>query len=68
MYSVPTAISPAKSGDSMTLNLSSWLGLPAIPFIVSFQNKHECSVRHFRQHGNINQKFISKLISLLIDC
>ncbi len=35
MYSVPTAIAPAKSGDSMTLNLSAWLGLPAIPFIVS---------------------------------
>ncbi len=37
MYSVPTAIQPAKSGDSMTLNLGGWLGLPAIPFIVSFE-------------------------------
>jgi len=36
LYSVPTEIIPAKSSDSMTLNLSGWLGLPAVPFVVSF--------------------------------
>ena len=36
LYSVPTNVLPAQHGDSMTLNLGGWLGLPAVPFSVSF--------------------------------
>ncbi|XP_064613537.1 pyridoxal-dependent decarboxylase domain-containing protein 1-like [Liolophura sinensis] len=31
MFSVPTSVSPAKSGDSMTVRLGSWLGIPGLP-------------------------------------
>lgn len=35
LFSVPTAVVPAKSGDSLSLNLGGWLGLPAVPHVVS---------------------------------
>jgi hypothetical protein len=37
LYSVPTSVSPAKSGDSMTLNLGGWLGLPAVPHVTLYK-------------------------------
>lgn len=34
--SVPNAVEPATSGDSMTLRLGKWIGIPGLPYIVSF--------------------------------
>lgn len=33
--SVPNAVEPATSGDSMTLRLGKWIGIPGLPYIVS---------------------------------
>jgi hypothetical protein len=34
LYSVPTEIQPVASGDSITLNLSTWIGVPSLSYIV----------------------------------
>ena len=34
LYSVPTEIQPVTSGDSITLNLSSWISVPSLSYIV----------------------------------
>ena len=34
LYSIPTEIQPVISGDSITLNLSSWVGVPSLSYIV----------------------------------
>lgn len=35
LYSVPTQIQPVSSGDSITLNLATWLGIPSLSYVVS---------------------------------
>jgi hypothetical protein len=35
MFSVPTSVEAAQSGDSMTINPRQWLGIPALPYAVS---------------------------------
>ncbi|XP_061167999.1 putative pyridoxal-dependent decarboxylase domain-containing protein 2 isoform X2 [Saccostrea echinata] len=35
--SVPTAVEPATSGDSMTLRLGKWIGIPGLPFITLYK-------------------------------
>jgi hypothetical protein len=37
LFSVPTNISPAKTGDSLSLNLGAWLGLPAVPHVTLYK-------------------------------
>ncbi|CAD5123457.1 DgyrCDS11803 [Dimorphilus gyrociliatus] len=39
LYSVPTSINSAKTGDSISLNLSSWFGLPLIPHVVLYKEQ-----------------------------
>ncbi|XP_048764504.2 putative pyridoxal-dependent decarboxylase domain-containing protein 2 isoform X2 [Ostrea edulis] len=36
--SVPSAVEPATSGDSMTLRLGKWIGIPGLPFITLYRN------------------------------
>ena len=36
LYSVPTEIQPVSSGDSITLNLPTWLGVPSLSYIVNY--------------------------------
>ena len=38
LYSVPTEIQPVASGDSITLNLSTWIGVPSLSYIVRILN------------------------------
>ncbi|CAG5122534.1 unnamed protein product, partial [Candidula unifasciata] len=38
MFSVPTSIETATSGDSITLDLTSWLGIPSLPYITLFKD------------------------------
>lgn len=35
LYSVPTAVQPIWSGDSVTLDLATWLGIPCLSYIVN---------------------------------
>ncbi|KAK6168927.1 hypothetical protein SNE40_020081 [Patella caerulea] len=37
MFSVPSSVQSAKSGDSMTVDLSRWLGIPALPFATLYK-------------------------------
>ncbi|KAL5018348.1 hypothetical protein ScPMuIL_004070 [Solemya velum] len=37
MISVPTPVQPAKSGDSMTISLGRWLGIPGLPHATLFK-------------------------------
>ncbi|KAH9513123.1 Pyridoxal-dependent decarboxylase domain-containing protein 1 [Bulinus truncatus] len=37
LFSVPTSVESATSGDSITLDLSKWLGVPALPYITLFK-------------------------------
>lgn len=36
MFSVPTSLQNAKCGDSMTVDIGKWLGIPGLPHSVSF--------------------------------
>ena len=36
LFSVPSQVSPAKSGDSITVTPGTWLGVPGLPSAVSF--------------------------------
>ena len=36
LLSPPSAIQDARSGDSLTVYMGKWLGVPALPYIVSF--------------------------------
>ena len=38
MFSVPSSVESAISGDSLTLDLSSWLGVPSLPYITLFKD------------------------------
>lgn len=38
MFSVPTSLQNAKCGDSMTLAIGRWLGIPGLPYCVSLLN------------------------------
>ncbi|XP_005110945.1 putative pyridoxal-dependent decarboxylase domain-containing protein 2 [Aplysia californica] len=38
LFSVPTSVESAVSGDSLTLDLSKWLGVPALPYITLFKD------------------------------
>ncbi|CAH1793436.1 unnamed protein product, partial [Owenia fusiformis] len=39
LFSVPTSVASAKSGDSITINLGSWLGLPAVPCVTLYKSQ-----------------------------
>lgn len=39
LYSVPTSINSAKTGDSISLNLSSWFGLPLVPHAILYKEQ-----------------------------
>ncbi|CAL1526299.1 unnamed protein product [Lymnaea stagnalis] len=41
MFSVPTSVESATSGDSITLDLSKWLGVPALPYITLFKDSDQ---------------------------
>ncbi len=34
LYSVPQVIQPINSGDSITLDLGAWIGIPNLPYVV----------------------------------
>ncbi|CAF0713119.1 unnamed protein product [Brachionus calyciflorus] len=38
MYSVPTVIQPVWSGDSITLDLATWLGIPSLSYVTLYRN------------------------------
>ncbi|KAI8797441.1 pyridoxal-dependent decarboxylase domain-containing protein 2 isoform X1 [Biomphalaria glabrata] len=38
LFSVPNSVESATSGDSITLDLSKWLGVPALPYITLFKD------------------------------
>ncbi|XP_067673201.1 putative pyridoxal-dependent decarboxylase domain-containing protein 2 [Haliotis asinina] len=38
MFSVPTSVQSAKSGDSLTINVSNWLGIPALPHATLYKS------------------------------
>ena len=37
LYSVQSSVSSAKAGDSITVNLGAWLGLPAVPYTTLYK-------------------------------
>lgn len=41
MFSVPTSVESALSGDSITLDLSRWLGVPSLPYITLFKDSEQ---------------------------
>ncbi|ESO89261.1 hypothetical protein LOTGIDRAFT_52276, partial [Lottia gigantea] len=52
MFSVPSSIKSAKSGDSMTIDLGRWLGIPALPYSTLFKTPdptlaHCAGLNHF---------------------
>ncbi|XP_013415606.1 putative pyridoxal-dependent decarboxylase domain-containing protein 2 isoform X2 [Lingula anatina] len=46
MYSVPTNVSPVKTGDSITLNLGCWLGLPSLPYVTLYKTADSTQAYH----------------------
>lgn len=40
LYSVPTAVQPVWSGDSVTLDLATWLGIPSLSYVVSLNQPY----------------------------
>lgn len=38
LYSIPTALQPINSGDSISLDLGTWLGIPTLSYVTLYKN------------------------------
>ncbi|XP_064633876.1 putative pyridoxal-dependent decarboxylase domain-containing protein 2 isoform X2 [Lineus longissimus] len=58
-FSVPTAVQPATSGDSMTVSLGQWLGLPGVPYTTIYKSAeppiaHAAGLTSFSTHYRLS--------------